>query len=78
MSDDPLAALADRLGVSRDRLDGLSGCMPADLAELDTLVAAAFAIEDEAVESGLQRTVSAVPRPLRGKARALLFPEGAG
>ena len=71
---DPLATLADRLGVSRDRLDGLAGCESADLTDLDGLVAAAFATEDEDVESGLQRTVSAVPRPLRGKAKGLLFP----
>ena len=71
---DPLSALADRLGVSRTRLDGLAGCAETDLTELDGLVAAAFDVENEEVEAGLRRTVSAVPRPLRGKATALLFP----
>ncbi|RYP87024.1 hypothetical protein EKO23_07035 [Nocardioides guangzhouensis] len=74
---DPLDSLAGRLGVPRSRLSGLDACSPADLGTLDDLVATTFAAEDTAVADGLDGTVRALPRPLRGRARALIFPEDA-
>jgi hypothetical protein len=77
MGSDPLVSLASRLGVPASRLAGLADLTAADLAVLESLVADAFAAEDRAVREGLERTVGAVPRPLRGRARSLLFPGGA-
>ena len=74
---EPLDSLAERLGVPRSRLAALDACSPADLTVLDDLVAATFATEDAAVAAGLDGTVRAVPRPLRGRARSLIFPEDA-
>jgi hypothetical protein len=74
---DPLDSLAGRLRVPRERLSDLASCPPEDLAVLDDLVAATFAAEDAAVADGLDGTVRAVPRPLRGRARALIFPDDA-
>lgn len=75
MAPTDVSALAERLGISAERLAGLSVCSQGDVTHLDSLVAAAFTAEQEAVESGLRATLGAVPRPLRGRAKALLFPE---
>ena len=71
-----VATLAERLGVSADAVAGLQGCSAEELAHLDSLVETAFEREREAVDSGLKATLQAVPRPLRGRAKALLFPGG--
>jgi hypothetical protein len=73
-----LTALNERLGVSADTTLPLAQLAEADLARLDLAVAGAMAAEDEAVETGLQEAVRFVPRPLRGRATRLLFPEGTG
>lgn len=69
-----ISALATRLGVPDKHLAGLDTCGAQGLDRIERLVAQAFDREDEAVETGLQETLQAVPRPLRGRARALLFP----
>ncbi|WP_067435890.1 hypothetical protein [Nocardioides jensenii] len=74
MASTDVSALAERLGTSVDELAAFSACSPDEVAHLDMLVAAVFAAEAEAVESGLRATLTAVPRPLRGRAKALLFP----
>lgn len=76
MAATPVAVLAERLGVTTDAVAGFEDCSAEGLAHLDSLVEAAFAREQEAVESGLKATLQAVPRPLRGRAKSLLFPGG--
>lgn len=75
MTSTDVSALAARLDTSVKELAGFSACSPDEVAHLDSLVAAAFEAEAEAVETGLRATLTAVPRPLRGRAKALLFPE---
>ncbi|MDT0201394.1 hypothetical protein [Nocardioides sp. AE5] len=64
--------------LGAEALDGLDTCSTAELDELCGLLQAAMEREDAAVESGLAATLKAVPRPLRGRARKLLFPGGEG
>ena len=73
MPDPALEALRTRLGAD---LDMLTAYDAAQLAVLDRAVAAAMATDDAAVEAGFEGSVRIVPRPLRGRARALLFPGG--
>lgn len=77
MARDPLSSLADRLDLTSADLSPLRACGTPDLQALDEAVARTLEREDEAVESGLRATLGAIPRPLRGKAKALLFPEDA-
>ncbi|MDT9592497.1 hypothetical protein RDV89_05425 [Nocardioides zeae] len=75
MSASPLpetAALAARLGVPAEHLRALDGCAAEDVALLDDAVELALRAEDRAVSDGLAAAVRFVPRPLRGRARALL------
>lgn len=71
------AALAARLGVPETDLSGLATCGSAGLATVERLVEASFTREDRAVESGLEKTLQVIPRPLRRRARAMLFPGSA-
>lgn len=73
MPSTPRHVLAGRLGVPVARLTGLRGCADADLTALADLVEQAMLAEDEAVDAGLQKTLAAVPLPLRGRARTLLL-----
>lgn len=74
MPDSALDALRRRLGDAD--LGALASYDDAQLAALDRAVAAAMAADDDAVESGVEGAVRLVPRPLRGRARAMLFPRG--
>ncbi|NYG57817.1 hypothetical protein BJ980_000740 [Nocardioides daedukensis] len=65
--------LASRLDVPATTLAGLDDVGAEEVARLVTLVDDTFAREDSAVEVGLKATVNAIPRPLRGRAKALLF-----
>lgn len=74
MATDPLSTLADRLGTTPAKLAPLKACSATELQHLDDAVAGTLDREDEAVETGLQATLGAIPRPLRSRAKALLFP----
>lgn len=76
MASTPVSTLAERLGVTTEAVAGLGACSAEELAHLDSLVESTFSREREAVESGLRATLQAVPRPLRGRAKGLLFPGG--
>ncbi|QIX26586.1 hypothetical protein ncot_08205 [Nocardioides sp. JQ2195] len=76
MASTPVSALAERLDVPVGSVAGLEACSAEELTHLDSLVEAAFVREQEAVEAGLKATLQAVPRPLRGRAKSLLFPGG--
>jgi hypothetical protein len=66
--------LADLLGVPEKRLAMLAGVSAADLANLQSGISTAMAKQDRAIEDGVERSLQAIPRPLRGKARSMLFP----
>lgn len=71
------AALAARLGVPESALSRLATCGSAGLVTVERMVDEAFLREDRAVESGLEKTLQVIPRPLRRRARAMLFPGSA-
>lgn len=75
MASAPLSTLADRLGLEAADLSALKVCTAAQVRRLDATVEQTLSREDEAVESGLHAALQALPRPLRGRARTLLFPE---
>jgi hypothetical protein len=68
--------LADLLGVPEKKLAMLTGIAAADLDRLRSGISTAMAKQDKAIEDGVERSLSAIPRPLRGKARSMLFPGG--
>jgi hypothetical protein len=71
-----LDALAQRLGVDRQRLTPLRASAPDDIAALDAAVARAMEQEDRAFDAALEEALRFVPRLLRGPAQKLLFPGG--
>lgn len=78
MSRPVLAAMAGRLDLPVERLALLERYSDDDLAVLDDAVGLAARAEDRAVQDGLDAAVRFVPRPLRGRARALLFGNSRG
>lgn len=78
MSRSVLETLAARLDLPVERLAVLEGCTEADLEVLDDAVGLAVRAEDQAVEDGLNAAVRFVPRPLRGRARVLIFGSSRG
>ena len=80
-SDDPirsdaLARLAQTLGAEPEELAAVSGLDAQALRRLDGLVADALEQEEARVTEAVEETVRFVPRPLRGRAKKMLFPEG--
>lgn len=73
----PLARIAEHIEAPVEDLEPFARCDPADLERLDTMIATAFDAEDSAFTAALWSALRLVPRPLRGTARALLFPSGA-
>lgn len=69
------AELAADLGLDPDSLTGFSALPAEQFDRLDTLVRSAVAAEDALVQRSLEAALNAVPRPLRGRARALLLEE---
>lgn len=69
------AGLAADLGLDPDSLTGFSALPAEQFDRLDTLVRSAVAAEDALVQRSLEAALNAVPRPLRGRARALLLEE---
>lgn len=67
-----LTALAGRLGVRESELKALKGLTEDQVAELDGVVAAALEMRAEQIDTGLAEALRAIPRPLRGRAAALM------
>lgn len=78
MSRPVLTAMARRLDLPVERLALLEAYDDADLTVLDDAISLAIRAEDRAVADGLEQAVRVVPRPLRGRARALMFGGGRG
>ena len=80
-SDDPthseaLAGLAKTLGADPQELGSVAGLDAQALARLESLVADALEQDEARVTEAVEETVRFVPRPLRGRAKKMLFPEG--
>ena len=73
MSRPVLTAMARLLDLPVERLALLEDHDDADLTVLDDAISLAIRAEDRAVADGLEEAVRFVPRPLRGRARALMF-----
>lgn len=71
-----LQELAGLLGVPAKGLGMIAGLSDSDVAHLQASVQAAIDRNDEAIEKGVERSLAAIPRPLRGKARSMIFPGG--
>ena len=73
--DEALARLAATLGAGPADLDAVSPLDARDLARLDALVVDALERDEARVTEAVEETVRFVPRPLRGRAKKMLFPE---
>lgn len=71
-----LRDLADLLGVPEKRLAMLSGVAQDNLNHLRETITTAVQEQESAIQKGVEKSLQAIPRPLRGRARALLFPGG--
>lgn len=76
MSSDAIGALADRLGVPRQRLAPFEGYDEELLAHLTAELDASMQREDESFDAALDEALRFVPKLLRGRAAKLLFPGG--
>ena len=70
-----LSQLAGALGVPDDEVAHLEGYDDSNLDRLRALVETAVATESASTEQALLDGLVHIPRPLRGAAKALLFPE---
>ena len=80
-SDDPthadaLARLGQTLGADPQELGSVAGLDAQALQRLESLVADALEQDEARVTEAVEETVRFVPRPLRGRAKKMLFPEG--
>ena len=66
--------LADLLEVPPDEVSFLGRLDEADLARLHDVVAGSLEREAQAIDEALEATMRFLPRPLRGRARKMLFP----
>ena len=71
-----LRDLADLLGVPEKRLAMLSGVAQDNLNHLRDSITTAVHEQESAIQRGVEKSLQVIPRPLRGRARALLFPGG--
>ena len=67
--------LADLLEVPRGEVSFLDKLSEAELARLHDVVEESLVREGEAIDEALQATMRFLPRPLRGRAKKMLFPE---
>lgn len=74
--DDPVAGVAARLRLAADDLAILRDCTPADQTRFAELVEHAVRSQSAEIDSSLEKSLTFVPRLLRGRARSLLFPGG--
>jgi hypothetical protein len=72
--DDPIAQLCTTLHVSPAELAMLEQFAPDDVAALAAAVDRAVAVQRAEIDESLEAALGIVPRPLRGRARKLLFP----
>lgn len=70
-----LSHLAGALGVPADEVGYLEGYDDTLLERLRVLVETAVATESASTEKALRDGLVHIPRPLRGAAKGLLFPE---
>ena len=71
-----LSELADLLGVPEKKLAMLSGLGQENLAHLRDSINASVAEQEGLIQKGIETGLKVVPSPLRGRARAILFPGG--
>lgn len=71
-----LRDLAETLGVPENKVSMVAGLADRDLDHLRQSISAAMARQDTAIERGVERALGAIPKPLRGKARSIIFPGG--
>lgn len=71
-----LQRLAEVLDTPVEDLDYLSPLDDKALVQLHTLLHRSLEAEDQRVQDALQATMRFLPRPLRGRAKKLLFPGG--
>ncbi len=71
-----LHRLAELLDTDVSELAYLEPLDEEAVGQLHRLVHDSLAAEDERVQDALQATMRYLPRPLRGRAKKLLFPEG--
>lgn len=71
--DDPVAALADDLGITRVELAWLDAADDGTVARLHDALAAAHARQEQALREAFDGAITLVPRPLRGRVRTLLM-----
>lgn len=73
---DDLRVLAEVLDTPVGDLDYLTPLDDAALTQLHTVLQRSLEAEDRRVQDALQATMRFLPRPLRGRAKKLLFPGG--
>lgn len=76
MSTHPLDRITSHLGHPAHEIAAVARLAEHEAAALADLLTDAFRRQDAKVEEALQRSVSALPRILRGKVSKILFPEG--
>lgn len=74
MPDDPIARLSATLRVPATDLAMLDQFASADVATLADAVERAVQVQRTETDESLEAALGIVPRPLRGRARKLLFP----
>ena len=76
MTDDPIARLAGLVHVDRQELTVLAQFPDAQVSAFTDAVQRAFQVQRAEVDESLESALGFIPRPLRGRARKLLFPGG--
>lgn len=71
-----LRELADLLGVPEKRLGMLSDVAQENLAHLRDSINVSVADQEGLIQKGIEKGLKVIPAPLRGRARAILFPGG--
>ena len=66
-------SIADRLGAPIADMSVLDHCSEDELSRIDAAVVKLLASEDRAVDEGLTEALRFVPRPVRNRAKVLLF-----
>ena len=77
MAEDPIDELGAQLSIPADRLEVLQRFTDAQVQALSAAVAHAARTQHREIDDALERAVAFVPKLLRGRARKLLFPDGA-
>jgi hypothetical protein len=67
--------MSSTLGVPVTEFALLRDFAPADVATLADAVDRALRVQRDEIDASLESALSFIPRPLRGRARKLLFPQ---